>query len=326
MDLSQIAVAFLATVAAGGVAYVFLYPLLSGEKKAEQRKKALTAPNTQRVLDRGAMAAASRREQVAQSLREMEAREKARHKATLETRLARAGLSWTRQRFFVVSGVIGFTTGLLLLVLSGHAVMGLGGLVIGGLGLPHWLLAYLRQRRIRKFMDEFPNAVDVIVRGIKAGLPLGDCLRIIANEAAEPVRSEFRFVVESQALGLPVSDAVARLPERVPVAEANFFSIVIAIQQKSGGNLSEALGNLSRVIRDRKKMKGKITAMSAEAKSSAMIIGALPFIVGGMVYMSSPKYVSLLWTTQVGQLSLVVAGLWMIVGMAVMKKMISFDF
>jgi tight adherence protein B len=129
---------------------------------------------------------------------------------------------------------------------------------------------------------------------------LGDCIRIIASEAQEPVRGEFRHVVETQALGIPLSDACARMFERVPVAETSFFAIVVAIQAKSGGNLSETLGNLSRVLRDRRKMHGKIQAMSMEAKASAAIIGSLPIAVMLLVYLSTPSYISLLWTEPLG--------------------------
>ena len=139
-----------------------------------------------------------------------------------------------------------------------------------------------------KFVNEFPNAVDIIIRGVKAGLPLGDCLRVIASESPEPLRTEFRRIVEAQAVGLSVTEAVERIGERVPVTEANFFAIVIGIQQKAGGNLTEALTNLSRVIRERKKMKAKVKAVSSEAKTSAGIIGALPFIVGFFVYITTP--------------------------------------
>ncbi len=148
-----------------------------------------------------------------------------------------------------------------------------------GFGFPRWLLNFLKKRRENKFLHDFPDAVDVIVRGIKAGLPLLDCLKIIANEASEPVKSEFRAIVETQTIGMPIGEACGKLYERMPLPEANFFGIVIGIQQKAGGNLSEALGNLSRVLRDRKSMKGKIQAMSMEAKASAVIIAALPFSV-----------------------------------------------
>jgi tight adherence protein B len=325
MEMSALAAILLATVAAGGVAYVFVYPLLSGEKRAEKRHKALVgeAP-PRRGVDRLAPGV-NRRDQVAQSLKEIEAREKARDKVTLETRIAQAGLTWSKQRFFVVSAVLGLVLGGLLFAVS-SPYAALGGLFVGAFGIPRWLLAHRKKRRIKKFLVELPNAMDVIVRGLRAGLPLADCMRVIANEAQEPVRSEFRAVVETQALGISIGDACAKMFERVPVAEANFFGIVIQIQQKSGGNLSEVLGNLSKVLRDRKKMDGKVKAMSSEAKASAGIIASLPFAVALLTYLSSPSYIELLWTTQSGKIGLVASALWMTIGVTVMKKMISFDF
>jgi tight adherence protein B len=180
-------------------------------------------------------------------------------------------------------------------------------------------------RRLKKFGNEFPNAIDVIVRGIRAGLPLNDCLRIIATEAAEPVRTEFRLIVEGQALGLTLTDAATRLYERMPCAESNFFGIVLAIQQKTGGNLSETLGNLSKVIRERRKMRDKIEAVSMEAKASAWIIGSLPVVVTLLVYLTTPKYIELLWLTQAGQFALAASAVWMTIGVLVMRKMINFD-
>ena len=197
---------------------------------------------------------------------------------------------------------------------------------VGGFGFPAWVLNFLRKRRLKKFVDEFPNAVDIIIRGVKAGMPLGDCLRVIAAEAAEPVRGEFRQIVEAQTMGLLASEAVDRIVERVPLPEASFFAIVINIQQKAGGNLAEALGNLSGVLRDRKKMKTKIKSVSSEAKTSAYIIGSLPFFVSGMVWFTSPKYMEILWTTQTGQIALGCCALWMGIGIFVMKNMINFDF
>ena len=198
--------------------------------------------------------------------------------------------------------------------------------VAGLLGVPRWIVNFLRKRRMNVFLEEFANAADVIVRGVKAGLPLNDCIKIIANEAAEPVRSEFRHIVETQAMGVPMADAVAKLPERVPVPEANFFAIVVAIQQRAGGNLSEALGNLSRVLRERRKMKGKISAMSMEAKASAAIIGSLPPVVMILVWITSPAYISLLFTEQLGNVILGASAVWMTIGILVMRKMINFDF
>lgn len=321
---SSIAAIALAAISAGGVAYVFLYPLLSGEARAEKRHKALVTSSPDRGVER--ITAISRRDQVAQSLKDIESREKARHRIPLEMRLAQAGLTWTKSRFLVISAALGLMAAFVLFTLSGDPLMAAAGLLVGGLGMPRWLLAFLKKRRIKRFTDELPNAMDVIVRGIRSGLPLGDCIRIVASESPEPIKGEFKLIVDAQTLGISVTDAVAKLHERMPVAEANFFAIVIGIQQKAGGNLSEALSNLSRVVRERKKMAGKIKAMSMEAKASGVIIAALPFIVGFLTYLSSPDYIQLLWTTQMGKLFMTASGIWMLIGVVVMKRMIEFDF
>ncbi len=325
MEMSVVAASFLAAVAAGGVVYVFIHPLLSGEARAEKRQKALVRTSLERRVDRVA-SGVNRREQIAQSLKELEGREKARNKLTLEQRIAHAGLRWSRNRFVAVSVVLGLALAIVLYGVTGNLIATWAGLFAGSLGVPRWILAHLKKRRINKFLDELPNAMDVIVRGVRAGLPLGDCMRVIANEAQEPVRSEFRTVIEAQTLGLPLGDSIAKLYERVPVAEANFFAIVIVIQSKSGGSLSEALGNLSRVLRDRKKMGAKIRAMSAEAKSSAGIIAALPLVVAILVYLTSPDYILLLFQTTTGNIVLAICGIWMFMGIMVMRKMINFDF
>jgi tight adherence protein B len=225
-----------------------------------------------------------------------------------------------------LSGALALIFGLGAFLISGNPFVGLGALLVGGFGAPRWFLSFLTKRRVKKFVNEFPNAMDVVVRGVRSGLPLGDCIRIIASEAAEPVRTEFRHIIEAQGLGLGVAEACERLYQRVPTTEANFFGIVIAIQQKSGGNLAETLSNFSRVIRERRKMAGKIQAMSMEAKASAGIIACLPFTVVILVYLSSPDYISLLWTTFHGKLVILIAALWMGIGTLAMRKMIQFDF
>ncbi len=200
-----------------------------------------------------------------------------------------------------------------------------GALMVGALGLPRWFVAFRRARRVKAFLNEFPNALDVIVRAVKSGLPLNDGVRLIANEAQEPVKTEFRHIVEAQQLGMSIPEAALRMPETMPCTEANFFGIVIQIQQQAGGNLSEALANLSRVIRDRKKMKAKVAALSMEAKASAVIIGALPFVVAFLVYLSSPNYIMPLFTTSTGHLIIGVSFVWMMMGIFVMRKMMNFD-
>ena len=326
MDLNSLMFAALAMVAAGGIFYVFVYPYLSGEARAEKRQAAVGGgglTSNKRVADRN-VDAATRRKQVAESLKEIDLKAKSK-KLTLDDKLSQAGLDWSKSKFFMISVIIGLALGAVTAFISGNIFYFAPGMLIGGFGIPNWLLSYLKKRRVTKFINEFPNAVDVIIRGIKAGLPLGDCIRIIASEATEPVRGEFRQIIEATTMGLSIAEGCERMVDRVPVSESNFFSIVINIQQKAGGNLSEALGNLSRVLRDRKKMQVKVKAMSAEAKASAGIIGALPFIVTLLVYLSSPRYIELLWITSTGRIVLAVAGFWMFIGVMSMRKMVNFD-
>jgi len=323
MNIQTLSLGFLAATAIGGVAWVVLYPILSGERQAESRRASIAKPEP--AARRAEKNQRSRREQVESSLREIEARQKEK-KINLNTRLTQAGLDWTPQKFLIVSAIVGMLFFGIALVVGGGLLGAVGMGFAGGFGLPRWALGFLKKRREKKFLRALPDAVDVIVRGIKAGLPLFDSIKVVAADAPEPLRSEFKAIIETQAIGMPLGDACARMFERMPVPEANFFGIVIAIQQKSGGNLSEALGNLSKVLRDRKKMAEKIQAMSMEAKASASIIGALPPIVMLLVYLSTPDYISLLWTHPTGQLMLVGCAIWMSMGIMVMKKMINFDF
>ncbi|MGE3644897.1 MAG: type II secretion system F family protein [Beijerinckiaceae bacterium] len=328
MEMNQIITIVLVLVAVGGIGVV-VAPYLSGDIRGEQRQSALINGSTGRTRASGdkQREANQRRKQIADSLKEMEATGQGKKKKqTLEAKLIQAGLDWPKSRFYLLSAVMALVFCGGVFFVTRNPMYAGAGLIVGGLGFPNWLIGYLRKRRINKFIQEFPNAVDVIIRGVKAGLPLGDCLRIIAAEAAEPVRSEFRRIVEAQSIGLSMGEAVNRLYESIPTAEANFFGIVINIQQKAGGNLSEALGNLSRVLRERKKMKLKIQAMSSEAKSSAYIIGALPFIVSGMVYLTSPRYMEILWLHPTGRMVMAIAGFWMFIGIMAMKKMVNFDF
>lgn len=325
MSMQTLALAFLAATALGGIAWVFIYPLLSGERKAESRRASIArsdaparqAEKTQR----------SRREQVEGSLKELDARRKKEKSIPLGLRLAQAGLgSWTTQKFWIVSAISGAVGFVLAFLVGGSPIYAAVMAFATGLGLPRWALGYLKKRREKAFLKALPDAVDVIVRGIKAGLPLFESIKVVAADSPEPLKSEFTAIIETQTIGMPLGEACARLYERMPLPEANFFGIVVAIQQKSGGNLSEALGNLSKVLRDRKKMGEKIQAMSTEAKASAGIIGSLPPIVMLLVWLSTPDYIALLWTHHIGQFMLVACVGWMSIGIMVMKKMINFDF
>jgi len=321
--MQAIALFFLAAVAVGGVAWVFLYPILSGEKKAEQRMANVAKSEPVNVSRRQPK---SRREAIEIALKEFEQRHKKSKSVPLAARISQAGLTWSKRQFFLISAGIAVVMFLLGILTGAGLLVGAALAFTGAFGIPRWLLSYLKKRRESKFLNSFPDAIDIIVRGAKAGLPLLDCLKIICMESQEPARSEFRTIVETQAVGLPLGDACGKLYEHMPLAEANFFGIVVTIQQKAGGNLSEALGNLSRVLRDRKKMKAKIQAMSQEAKTSAAIISALPFAVIILVYLTSPNYISLLWTEPLGRVMLGASACWMFMGVMVMKKMINFDF
>jgi tight adherence protein B len=324
MNMQALALAFLAATAIGGLAWVFIYPSLSGENKAEHRRASVAKSEpAARQADKSQR---SRREQVEGSLRELEARRQKDKKIALGTRLTQAGVAWSTQKFMIVSGVLGVVAFAMAMLFGGGLLAAAGLAFAAGFGLPRWALSFLKKRREKNFLKALPDAVDVIVRGIKAGLPLFESIKVVAADAPEPLKGEFLAIIETQAIGMPLGDACARLFERMPVPEANFFGIVIAIQQKSGGNLSEALGNLSKVLRDRKKMAEKIQAMSMEAKASAGIIGSLPPIVMLLVYLSTPEYIALLWTHPTGQLMLCGCVVWMSIGIFVMKRMINFDF
>ncbi|QCK85297.1 type II secretion system F family protein [Phreatobacter aquaticus] len=324
MEFDSLAIIALATLSAGGLAYALIYPLLSGEVKAEERREAVAATSARAV--RRADEPATKRPSIEETLKEIDRRQNSASRPPLAARITQAGLTWSKKQFFILSFVLGFVAFAGVLISGLPPLWAVGAAVACGFGLPQWLLGFLKKRRMAAFLNELANAVDVIVRGVKAGLPIGDCMRIVATEAQEPVKGEFRFIIEQTALGIPLHEAVLKLYERMPVAEANFFCIVISIQQRAGGNLSETLGNLSKVLRDRKKMKAKIVALSQEAKSSAAIIACLPPAVMIFVYMSTPHYISLLWTTELGRLMLAGCVLWMFTGVMVMRKMINFDF
>jgi tight adherence protein B len=329
-----IALIVLAMLSAGSLAYVLLYRRIETENVVERRigqirgrgaDAAAAAPTGRVIVD-----AAKRRKGVQETLKELEEKQKAKAKRSssppMTLRLEQAGLNWSKRTFLLFSVGFGAVDFIMAWFLHAPLYACFAFAFAGAVGLPRWIVNFLRKRRMKKFIDEFANAMDVIVRGVKAGLPLADCIRIISVEAADPVKTEFRHIIETQALGVPLGEAVAKLPDRVPVPEAIFFAIVVGIQQKAGGNLSETLGNLSRVLRERRKMAGKIKAMSMEAKASAAIIGSLPIIVMGLVYLTSPKYISLLFTDPMGNLILGASAVWMMAGIFVMRRIIKFEF
>ncbi|MBA5776228.1 type II secretion system F family protein [Stappia sp. F7233] len=330
-EVTSIAVALLVALSIGGVLYALLQPSISGNERREQRLREVASSSPGHQIERLKLRDADkRRRNVQDQLKEFEERQKSKQKKAnrigLEIRLRQAGLTWSRNGFWIISLIVGLVMTLAGFLTTKSPILIAGFGFVGFLGLPRWYVSFKRKRRFNAFLDELPNAVDVIVRGTKSGLPLGECIQVVARESRDPVATEFRRIVETQALGMSLAEAVGKLPERMPVAEANFFAIVVGIQQQSGGALSEALGNLSKVLRGRKMMKGKIQAMSAEAKASALIIGSLPFAVMGILSLTSPEYIATLFTHPTGNFILLCGGIWMCMGIFVMKKMISFDF
>ena len=323
-----IAVAALAAGAVGGLGWAVLGPSLGEGNRAQKRFQEVSGKDrSSRSVRPSRDMAKERRRIVQETLKELEEKQREhRERQTLKRRLEQAGLAVSPTHFHIASALLGVTSGLLGVVFG--LMPYVAGLIafIAGFGVPRWTLGFLCARRKAQFSDEFANAIDVIVRGVKAGLPLNECLSIIARESQEPVRAEFQAVVDAQSMGVPIEQALERMYEAMPIPEVNFFAIVLGIQQKTGGNLSEALANLSSVLRGRKTMKGKIAAMSSEAKASAMIIGSLPPGVMALVYFTTPDYIALLWSDQMGYLMLGGGVFWMGLGIFIMRKMINFDF
>ncbi len=251
-------------------------------------------------------------------------RKSAKSAPRLRRRLTRAGLSIAPRTFWIMSGLVGLGT-VFFCYIMGYPLLAVVGAGFGaGFGLPRWVVSFLAKRRMKKFTQEFANAIDVIVRSVRSGLPVNEALKIVAKESPDPVGSEFRMLIEGLKVGVTLDQGLKRMYDNMPTPEVSFFAIVMAIQLKSGGNLSEALSNLAAVLRDRKRLEGKIKAMSSEAKASAGIIGSLPVVVATLVYLTTPDYIKVLFTERMGNVMLAGCGIWMSIGVAVMKKMISF--
>lgn len=328
-ETMQMGLVLLAALSAAAIIYILAYPLISGEAKAEKRILDVTDSKTKRTgRNVQTEQVNNRRKQVADSLKELEAKQKQREKISMRTRLERAGLDITPQMFWIASGISGVVLGVVAFIsLPGmNPLISVAVAFVGAFGLPRWAVQRMIKRRQSKFIEEFANSIDVVVRGVKSGLPLNECLNIIARESPSPIREEFKELVEQQRVGVPLAECFHRMMERMPLPEVNFFAIVISIQQQAGGNLSEALGNLAGVLRDRKRLQAKVKALSAEAKASAGVLAALPFMVMGMVYLSTPNYIKILFTAKMGQFLLICAAVWMTCGVLVMRKMINFKY
>ncbi|KAA5802191.1 type II secretion system F family protein [Alkalicaulis satelles] len=315
--------AFVAVAAAGFA----LVPGDTGKARKSRMAVAVGEPVRRGARKVAALdSAAQKRKQIQETLKDLEDRQKAERKKslTLKARLEQAGLKATPVQFWLASAALGAGGALAIMAAGLHILMALAVGFVAGLGLPRWVLGMMRKRRQAQFTSHFADALDIITRGIKSGLPLNECLKVIAREAESPVRQEFQLLVEGVQVGVELDEGLRRMMARMPLPELSFFMIVLVIQQKTGGNLSEALGNLSAVLRARKMMREKVAALSSEAKASAFIIGSLPPAVAGMVSVMSPSYMAPLFTTPIGQLLLMGGVMWMGIGIMVMRGMINF--
>ena len=311
----------LVVLALGGAGFAF-----AGNTGASKKRMAAVSGSAATVaVGRGSSENAQRRKNVSALLKDLEKQQAEQKKrVSLRRRLEWAGLTIEPRTYWGLSGLAALAAVLICLLTHQSILPTLLVAVPAGLGLPRWVLNFLKNRREKAFTSEFANAIDVIVRSVKSGLPTNEALKIVAREIPEPVAGEFHKLTEGLKVGVTLEQGLKKMFENMPTAEVSFFAIVMTIQQKSGGNLSEALSNLAFVLRDRKRLQGKIRAMSSEAKASAMIIGSLPPVVMGLVYMTSPQYISLLFSERMGNIMLTGCVVWMSIGILVMRKMISF--
>lgn len=324
--MTTILLIVLAMVTLGAAGFA-LVPNALGSGRADKRRKALQGDiRVNRVDVDAARNRDERRKSVQLALKSQTDSLNAKKRVTLPQLLFQAGMTIKPSAFIRNSVIFGAVVLVVLILVQVPVYLAPIFAVAAAYLLPRWWVNRKRKKYQSLFLDELPNAVEAIVRGVKTGLPLNDSIRVVAKDAKEPVKSEFGRVLDQQAFGMSMSDAVGVLLDRVPLPEVNFFVVVITVQQQSGGNLSEALGNLAKVLRNRKKMKQKIKAMSSEAKASAGIIGSLPFVVGTLVSVVSPAYLGPLFFTPLGQVWLGVGVIMLCAGVFVMSRMVQFEY
>ncbi|MET0307248.1 MAG: type II secretion system F family protein [Sphingomonas sp.] len=245
--------------------------------------------------------------------------------AQLQKRLNMTGKPWTLGQYMIASlGLTIVPAGLLMLKGAPIWLALFLGLFVG-LGLPHFIVGFFIKRRIAQFTAKFPDAIELLVRGLRSGLPITETMGVVGQEVAGPVGEEFRAVSDKMKIGRTLDAALQETADRLGTPEFQFFTITIAIQRETGGNLAETLSNLADVLRKRSQMKLKIKAMSSESKASALIVGALPFIVFGLIWFINNKYMYNFFQDE----RLMVAGggglIWMSLGAFIMAKMVNFE-
>ena len=243
----------------------------------------------------------------------------------LEMRLDRTGKGWSVSQYIYATLGISLVVAVLLFLQTGAPLLALGVGAMIGLAIPHFVVGFVIGRRTNGFNAKFPDAIELLVRGLRSGLPVTETLGVVAQEVDGPVGVEFKGITERIKIGKTMEDSLQETADRLGIAEFNFFCITLAIQRETGGNLAETLSNLADVLRKRSQMKLKIRAMSSESKASAYIVGSLPFIVFGLIYWINPEYIGGFFYEE----RLIIAGLgglcWMSIGVFIMAKMVSFE-
>ncbi len=307
-------------------------PRMGNRAKTKRRVSLITEGGDRRSRAGRRDKQKSRQKDIQQRLRDAESSKKKEKTFVQRYRkmLRSAGFSISLQQFLLICTVLclGSAIGYLGLayLFDLKAVVTIPFAITIGFGLPLYYVKWKGKRRVNRFTLLFADAIDVIVRGVRSGLPIGECLNMIARESPEPVGGVFREIVEAQKLGVTVEQALARAQETMPTNELRFFSIVLTIQSQTGGNLAETLSNLTSVLRARKKMRDKVQALSSEAKTSAMIIGALPPLIMAILCLVNFEYISLLFTEDLGNVLILASMIWMAMGVFIMRQMINFDF
>jgi len=322
MDVAQVGIIALGMFAIMFIAYLVLY----GSASARQQNKRLQAIRFRHSENGAAKVEAQFKKAVA--ARRMKPHQVAGADskiAALALRLDRTGKDITVNQYLYASVGLGVLVAVPIMLMAGAPLLGLAVGAMVGAGIPHFVVARMIAKRTKAFNVKFPDGIELLVRGLRSGLPVTETLGVVAQEVPGPVGEEFRAVVDRVKVGKSLDDSLQETSNKLDLPEFKFFCISLAIQRETGGNLAETLSNLAKVLRERAQMKLKIRAMSSEAKASAYIVGALPFVVFTMVYMLNPKYLGGFFTDD----RLIVAGLggicWMGIGAFVMYKMVSFE-
>lgn len=307
---------------------VIAYFILNRREESRRYARTMSVIRGQVVVDGGKSEKEiqdKRRADIARKLKENgEAIEKEKKKDGLKQKLVQAGLSMSVKKFWIYSILFAIFM-VALMVLSGqkpHIILLVGFTAL--FGFPRFVLKKKIQRRQKKFLEDFADALEAMVRLLKAGMPVSEAIAMASREFTGPIGEEMARIYDAQKIGVSLQEAVLEASRRMPITEMQMFATGISIQAQTGSSLSEVLTNLARVIRSRFRLKRKVQALSAEAKASAMIIGSLPFLIGGGMYLINGDYIMMLFNRPLGQAWLIGSAVWMTIGVLVMRAMINF--